>query len=282
MTQWITQHWRGHLPLSRTLWLNTVALMIVMIMIPGLSALGGWTGTADSRNDLWTLVVASLVLTGLIPAWQIVGLWRSADFHIENKGTVLAGRCTQIIATALTVFAITRALGALTEIATIAPIAFNTGIYKSEIRLSSGNRELLLSGGMGLGTAKRVRQTLQKNPQVRRIQLEMWGGSLTEAIELGELIRSHQLQTYTSQFCARECIVPFVAGAHRYLRRGGRLEFSHAQQLPFRLESFFLETGLSKNFVSRWQSTRGRSWLPQEAVLLSSGVVDTMLGQPVR
>lgn len=280
MINWINQHWRGRLPAGRALVINVLILTTIMLLLPGFSWLGSWQGTADSWTELTTALVFALTLMLLIPLWQIVGLWRSAEIHIAEKGTILAGRCLQIIATLFTVFMITRALGAVSDLAMMTPIATSTGIYHAELSLSANQRELAVRGGLGLGSASRIEQMLTEHPGIRRIRLEIWGGSFSEAITLSQLIQVRKLQTHTRQLCARECILPYLSGSHRYLQRGARLEFSMARQMPFVLEDELLAMGLAPEFIQRWQKLRGRRWQPTEEVLVQSGIVNTLLGKP--
>jgi len=95
MINFLVRHWRGELPLAQALWLNGVALTIIIIGFANLALFGRWQSTVDSLPAYVTLVASSVLFLCIIPIWQMRGLWRTADHHIDHVGTILAGRGAQ-------------------------------------------------------------------------------------------------------------------------------------------------------------------------------------------
>jgi hypothetical protein len=282
MINFLVRHWRGELPLAQALWLNGVALTVIITGFINLSLFGRWQSTVDSLPAYVTLVVCAILFLFIIPLWQMRGLWRTADHHIDHVGTILAGRGAQTVATVLTLLAVVRVFGAIGDIALLTPAALNTGIYRAQIEVRPGGREIRVLGGFGFGLADRVADILVKHPAIRRVRLESWGGSATEATLLAELIERYRLNTYTGRFCANTCVVPFIFGRHRTLQRRGRLAFSGAYGLPQSAIEQIRQRGVGQNFLRRWEQFGPRTWYPSERELRLGGVVDTMLGNPGR
>jgi len=282
MKHFLLRHWRGELPLAQALWLNGVALTIVIIEFDNLSLFGSWQSTVDSFPAFFTLAACSTLFLVIIPLWQMRGLWRTADHHINHVGTILAGRGAQTVATVLTLLAVVRVIGAVGDITLLTPPVLNTGAYRNEIEVRSGGREIEVRGGFGFGLAERMADTLAIHPTIRRVRLESWGGSGNEAAKLAMLIERYGLNTYTGRFCANTCVVPFISGRHRTLKRHGRLVFSGDYGLPQSAIERLERRGVGKNFLRRWTQFGSRTWYPSERELRLSGVVDTMLGNPGR
>ena len=278
----LIRHWRGELPLAQALWLNGVALTAVIIGTANLSLVGRWQSAVDSRPEFFMLTACSAIFLIIIPVWQMRGLWRAADHHMNHVGTILAGRGTQIIATILTLLAVLRVIGAGNDVILLSPAALNTGIYHSQIEVQMQGREIEIRGGFGFGLAERVANILAEQPAIRRVHLDSCGGSLTEAILLARLIESHQLNSYTSEICSNTCVMPFIFGRHRVLKRGCRLAFSNAYGLPQSALEGIQSRNIRGSFIHRWKLFGAQAWYPNERELRFSGVVNTMLGNPSR
>jgi len=280
--RYLIRHWRGELPLAQALWLNGVALTAVIFGFSQLSIYGRWQSTIDSYPDLTALTIFSIIFLIIVPVWQLRGIWKAADHHIDHVGTILAGRGAQTVATVLTLLAVIRVTGAVGDVALMAPVALNTGIYRADIIVRKNGRELEIRGGFGFGLSGRMAVILADYPAIRRIRLESWGGSLTEAIKLAQLIERNQLNTYTGRRCTNTCIVPFVSGQHRTLKGLGRLAFTDAYGLPKSAVDHFRRRGMTQRFLLSWEQFNPRTWYPTERELRFSGIVDTMLENPGR
>jgi hypothetical protein len=209
-------------------------------------------------------------------------LWKAADHHIAHVGTILAGRGAQTVATILTLLAVLRVAGAIGDVTLMAPVVLNSGIYRAEITVRLNGREIELRGGFGFGLANRMADILAEYPSIRRIRLESWGGSLTEAIRIAQLIERYQLNTYTGRRCTNTCVVPFIAGRHRTLKGLGRLAFTDAYGLPQSANEQFRRRGIKRNFLRSWENFNPRTWYPTKRELYFGGVVDTVLLNPGR
>ena len=275
----LVRHWRGELPLAQALWLNGIALSVAIILFANLSLFGRWQSNVDSLPAFVALLAGSTLFLVVIPTWQMRGLWRAAERHIDHVGTILAGRGAQAVAAVLTLFAVVRVIGALGDIALTSPVVLNTGIYRAQIEVRPGGREIRVRGGFGFGLAERMADVLAEHPNVRRVRLDSWGGSLTEAIRLAELIERHHMNTYAGRFCANTCVVPFISGRHRTVSGSRRLAFSGAFGLPHSALERFQQRGISRDFLLLWGQFTARTWYPSALDLRSGNVVDTMLGK---
>jgi hypothetical protein len=280
--RFLIRHWRGELPLAQALWLNGVALTTVILGFSHLSIFGRWQSMPDSYPDIAALSAFSIIFLIIIPTWQLRGIWKAADHHIDHVGTILAGRGAQTVATLLTLLAVIRVAGVVGDVALMAPIALNTGIYRSNIVVQKNGREMVILGGFGFGLSGRMADMLAEHPAIRRVRLESWGGSFTEAIKLAELIERHKLNTYTGRRCINTCVIPFISGRHRTLKGPGRLAFTDVYGMPRSAAVHFRQRGITQRFLKSWEQFNPRTWYPTNRELYFGGVVETILENPGR
>ncbi|TLP53487.1 MULTISPECIES: hypothetical protein [Pseudomonas] len=86
---YLSRHWRGELSLTRTFWLNGVAVRLLFdaLATPQVETLLGNPSRdpIDSAYLAGVLIGISLILW----LWQLVGLWRCARRHSEFVGVVV-------------------------------------------------------------------------------------------------------------------------------------------------------------------------------------------------
>ncbi len=288
LTYW-PRHWRGDLPLAASWWVNCVALTALSWWAARLAAGAGWPLHLATRTDYAGYLCLFAAITLVVPCWQVVGLWRSAERHIRSRGTLLAGRLHQALATVFMVLVAARAFDFVGAEAGPARLAFGLPPHSQALTLRAGGRELVLEGAISLGTATRVAATLDREPGVRRLRLNSVAGNLSEARRLRAVIETRQLMTYTTSFCAGPCVFAYLAGRHRYLHRRAALGFGWPGNLrandplaaAYREELRRLARhGLPPWFLAGWKRAVLAPWYPPPPVLWRAGVVNTFLGPP--
>ncbi len=255
-----------------------VALTALIVLTDDFSLFGQWQNELSDPLDYAWMIGSALLLLCLVPVWQIAGLWRAADHHIGHVGTILAGRATQMLATLMMILSITRFMGFIDTAAEYTPAMLAVGAYHAELVILPTGRELELRGGLGVGIATRVADVLAHNPGVRRIRLDSTTGLPDEARKLAAVISRNALNTYVTRRCIGVCVVPYLAGQHRYLRRDALLVFTHDGGLPESERDYLRERNISASFLKTWRVLGARGWRPGEPDLRSAHVVDTLLG----
>ena len=101
--------------------------------------------------------------------------------------------------------------------------------------MMKGEREIVLSGYIAHGVARKLSELLAEMPHIRAIGLYSGGGRISEALKIQELIRSRNIDTYAYKQCLSACTIAFLGGANRYIDRGDQMGF-HGSTLPDRVE----------------------------------------------
>lgn len=277
------------MPIGLAWWVNGLVLSGLILLLDMRLASSGMEGLIDTRNEYSLYLLISVLLLLAVPAWQVVGIFRAADRHIDEVGTVIAGRATQVAATLFTVVLATRFIifagESLPAIRGIYPWA---GAHYQVSVLSVG-RVIEVRGGITFGLADEVAAALAANPMVRRIRLNSGGGLLSEAVRLREVIVAHQLDTDSTELCNSACVSVYVAGAHRTLHRTARMGFHLPRNPGFGPRSpvsaayarelgYFARRGVPPWFIARWVASGRRFWYPSFAELRAAGIVQTFVG----
>ena len=280
MVSFIQRYWRGELPLGLCVWLVAGALTAALLVIDGMDTLGRPSRTVLMTNEFFVYFVSGIALLIIVPIWQCVGAMRAAYVHLEQVGTIIAARSSQVAIVMLMLFAITRVVTFAGECLALAPPALNMGAYKSEITREFGARQVTLSGGFGFGLAERIADELDDATQaaVRRIHLESSGGSLHEAKRIGSLIREHRLNATVIDRCTGNCALALAAGEYRTAHRGAVIEWSQIPGDDPDIERLLHGRGLAGWFLAAWRSGTLRAGpLPAEAAL-ASGLINRLYG----
>jgi hypothetical protein len=80
-----------------------------------------------------------------------------------------------------------------------------------------GNITLVIRGDVEVGFAEKLRQAIKLNPDVEFIGLGSGGGSVSEALEAGRLIRRLKLKTMLWNNCNSACTLVFFGGVERLI-----------------------------------------------------------------
>ena len=124
MGSYLIRHWRGELPLAAAWWINGIALSAATVALDMNAGRFGFWDDISARSGFTVYLVAGVALFLFLPAWQVIGVFRAADRHAAEVGTILAARLTQVPATLLTLLLATRFLVFAGEMASGARLAF--------------------------------------------------------------------------------------------------------------------------------------------------------------
>ncbi len=281
---YITRHWRGDLSLPVSYWVNgslgTVAIVVLMTVVGSMNFV---KTLSPFGSGAW--ILGALGLAYLATIWQFVGIWRSADRHASRGGS--AGWAT--MAKAMVVLGL---LGALGQVVKQLPL-WNQGFQlmagtdstpKSELRVLNRATEIELSGGMSFGTADALETILKATPTIRVVHLNSVGGWIKEGLQVGRLVESYGLTTYTERECVSACLLAFLGGKERLLGADGRLGFHQASVAGTggdiakdgndEFRALFQRKGIPSAFADKAMSTSPESmWYPSAAELIQAKVV---------
>ncbi len=281
---YLVRHWRGELPLAVSYWANLVALNLVhllfaQVLIVVLLGLEIDTFYIWYYSLAWALVTFSGV-------WFMVGVWRSAERRMEHSPSFWARAAQASVglqAVLLVVIFGTVGLPAIKESVQFSKLM--TGLAY-EVRVLPGGKELELVGGVGRGLDKKVLETLDRNPSIRVVHVNLYKGGLVRvARRLREKLRERKLTTYVSGACVSACTEVFLGGERRSMRVGAKIGF-HGPMAPGMLEpvrefllyrerSHLTSLGIEKSFAAKALRVEPKDmWYPSAQELIEAGVID--------
>jgi len=253
IVQYVRAHWNGRQSLQRAWWLNCIMLSTIAGIIYLMPYPFGWRDLA--ARPYWLIgcaVIAILAYLSLV-TWQLTGLWRTADFHMRHVGTILAGRAAQAAATVFTIVIALTFLAQTGRVGRLIPEALGVAPYTLTMQSHAHGRELEVRGGLHAGSSQEIERELERLGNVRRIRLNLNAGSIAEADRLGQIITTHNLDTYVSEACIGSCIIAFKMGRRRYMQRSAQLGIWFPEQLDI--------------------------WFPSKLELKALGLVNTVYGR---
>ncbi len=292
---YLLAHWRGQLTLSKSLWINFLALMLLI------SAAELWllARFASSATALMGITLGSLLLTRLVIfPWQLLGLIRSAEQDYIRHGNLLRLRAVQMLGVSSILFTLVYSL----------EVAQGAAYYKQQLSIYSGTLEapeytlsvdtqkqqLSINGGLGYGITAAVAAQLKANPGLTSVSLSSPGGQIYEGRGLARLFMREALDTYVYTVCSSACTTAFVGGRRRYLGPQGKLGF-HQYRLdrtqykkavvffdPLEQQQrdlqLFKERGIKAEFLDQmFQQPAEGIWYPASKQLLDARLVHQVL-----
>jgi hypothetical protein len=142
--------------------------------------------------------------------------------------------------------------------------------------------EMILSGYIAHGVARRLSEFLTKTPKSRAIGLYRGGGRISEAIKIREFVRSRNIDTYVYKKCLSACTIAFLGGANRFLGEEGQMGFHGSRWLELE-SSYSHDRSLVDEMISLWidadfaerayMAPNEDMWFPGIAELTRAGVV---------
>ena len=288
-------HWLGKLPLGITLWINLVALLIVI----SYAELFLLSKLAADPTQLVTLTLASLFLTRLIIfPWQLIGLLRAIEFDYIERKNLLKMRALQGFSLLTILFTLVYSLeviqGSLYFISQVESYSRPGDKVAYQLTLSEDQQRLMIRGDLDIGVTTAVRSTIAENPQVRSVVLQSRGGQIYEGRGLANIFTEHEIDTYVYAECSSACTTAFIGGKRRYIGTRGKLGFHqyrvkttntsqfvhfynlHAEQQ--RDLALFKARGIDQVFLDRvFDQPASRIWFPDHATLLGAQIVHDVI-----
>lgn len=281
---YIGRHWRGHLSLPRSYWLNGFLVNAV------LSGLGlGISALEQSGQSLRAIAIGFVLWVILFPAlrtWTLVGIWRSAGRHGARGGSSGWGVIARImvvlgIGSTLIQFP---SLGAQAKEFGLIAIGRDPLGPEATMSVNKGGETIVLSGMLTAGAADRFEALIDDTPQARTILLESGGGRIYEGLRMAKVIRARGLDTRVEQNCESACTFLLLAGKDRSAHRFAQIGFhqpdfpgiSDAERTEYIASNRadYIEAGIEQRFVDKAMTTPPEEmWYPTHTALVEAGAL---------
>lgn len=282
---YIVRHWRGHLSLPVSYWINAV-------LIPGIYAVAGIVVLEPlEASDLPLSAVAFalllyLAIGGALWVWSMVGVWRSAGFHESRGGSSGWATIARVVVVISLLGAAASSHDKFLFAAETAQLAVGSDPIgdAAKLELQPDGKSLLLDGNLTAGTASRFEAVLAAHPNANAVLLRSHGGRTREAERIARLIASRQLSTEVIGHCSSACTLVLLAGKQRSVRAGARVGF-HQPSFPglsaedqrlmtADLRAIYESQGVSSAFLDKALGVPPQSmWFPDRSQLFEANVI---------
>jgi hypothetical protein len=228
----VARHWRGELPLWVSYWVigfggTFAARLAIFAVESGLprAPIGAEAAYVAEVGLGWVIALA-------VAAWQVVGTWRSATRYAAMRRAAGRRPVWSTLAKAVMVMSV---VGTAVEVLRNgvpqaidvydAVVLRDPDLPEFSIRVMRQGREAEFTGGIRLGAAEALRETLDRNPNLEVLHLSSIGGRFTEAEKMYALVRAHRLATYVPTSCESACTLVLAAGRKRWIAQDASIGF---------------------------------------------------------
>jgi hypothetical protein len=292
---YLKAHWLGKLPLGRTLWINLVALIIVI----SYAELFLLSKLAADPTQLIALTLFSLCLTrGVIYPWQLIGLLRAIELDYLEHKNIMKTRLLQGFALMTMLFTLVYCLeviqGTLYYLEQVEAYSRPGKKAAYQLTLSEDQQHLIIRGDLNVGITTAVRATIEAHPQIKSVELQSRGGQIYEGRGLAKIFTEYEIETYVYEECSSACTTAFIGGKQRYIGTQGKLGFHQywvetsqtSQFVNFynlRVEQqrdldLFKARGIDQTFLDRvFDQPANRIWFPDHTTLRDAGFIDDVI-----
>ncbi|MDC1287706.1 hypothetical protein N8198_07460 [Gammaproteobacteria bacterium] len=291
----LMSHWLGKLPLRTSLWLNLIALLIVISYAELflLSKLG-----ADP-TQLISMTLVSLFFTRLVIfPWQLIGLLRAIEFDYLEHKNILKTRALQGFAVLAILFTLVYCLeviqGTLYYLKQIESYSRPGDKVEYQLNVSEDQQRLFIRGDLNIGVTTAVRSTIATYPQIRSVVMHSRGGHIYEGRGLARIFIEHDIDTYVFEECSSACTTAFIGGKQRYIGTQGKLGFHRYRVETTEFSQFvnfynlraeqqrdlalFKARGINQAFLDRvFDQPASRIWYPDHATLRAAQIIDDVI-----
>ena len=176
--------------------------------------------------------------------------------------------------------------------------------YNTELAVNEIDR------GIKEEDADKLLKTLKNNPNINTIHLTSWGGLISAAVEMADIIIDFELDTHVKEICFSACNILLIGGETRTLERGSKIGFhrtywssnsmrsyyedketreryewenkfdfsswvyDESQEDIYSQFKYYLERGVSPSFVIETMKARSDDgWYPRRKELLKANVI---------
>ena len=178
----------------------------------------------------------------------------------------------------------------------------NTLHYNTEIAVDENNQRI------NSDDVDYLLKTLKENPNIKRLHLTSWGGSIGAAADMSDIIIDFGLNTHVKEICFSACNLLLIGGETRTLEKGSKIGFHRtswgsesmkdyynrnqeyfgwknefdfsswvyddSQEDIYKQFKYYIERGISPEFVIETMKSRSDDgWYPRRKELLKSNII---------
>jgi len=291
--KYVKRYWKGDLSQGQAFWVTLVPALLIIKTSAALLTLCNVIQSPVISTRIW-LPLTILIILFLIPA-LFSGSLRAILIHKKLfKGGYSSGWliAAWVFVAYLTVDQITKNTPYLMNMAAIATLQEDKTLSISVA--STENSLLLLEGQFEYGTTSKVESWLDKNPDIRTVNLTIDAGHLHEARSLAKLIIKRKLNTQVTDRCAASCMLVLVAGVERTVTHNALLQFHRIQNYRngYRSEwlitreqetdrQYYVRRGVKESFSFPifYKQTDDQYFEPSVETLFYEGVITKILAR---
>lgn len=128
----------------------------------------------------------------------------------------------------------------------------------ARVSISPETGKITVRGDIGLGSYEALEQAIQKNPELKWLDIQSTDGYVIESLAIAKLLERHRLNTFSLNECSGACTIVFAAGVQRHLGLKARLGFSRPGKqavdyfLARGVEAFFVTAAVSGSAKTLW------------------------------
>tara|TARA_B100001250_G_scaffold257376_1_gene221578 strand:+ start:47 stop:688 length:642 start_codon:yes stop_codon:yes gene_type:complete len=176
--------------------------------------------------------------------------------------------------------------------------------YNTELAVDEINQEI------NWDDVEYLLKTLKDNPSIKILHLTSWGGSISAAVEMADIIIDFELDTHVKEICFSACPMLLIGGEKRTLEKGSKIGFHRSswgsesmkdyykekenqeyygwknefdfsswvyddsQEEIYKQFKYYLERGVSPKFVIETMKARSEDgWYPRRKELLKANII---------
>ena len=114
--------------------------------------------------------------------------------------------------------------------------------YNTELTVNEIDR------GIKEEDANQLLKTLKNNPNIKTIHLTSWGGLISTAVEMADIIIDFELDTHVKEICFSACPLLLIGGEKRTLERGSKIGFHRSYWSSDSMRDFYEDKETRENY----------------------------------
>jgi len=114
--------------------------------------------------------------------------------------------------------------------------------YNTELAVNEIDR------GIKEEDADKLLKTLKNNPNIKTIYLTSWGGLISTAVEMADIIIDFELDTHVKEICFSACPLLLIGGEKRTLERGSKIGFHRSYWSSDSMRDFYEDKETRENY----------------------------------
>ena len=114
--------------------------------------------------------------------------------------------------------------------------------YNTELAVEEINRNIMDED------VEALLKTLKDNPNIKTINLTSWGGYISAAVEMADIIIDFELDTHVKEICFSACPLLLIGGEKRTLERGSKIGFHRSYWSSDSMRDFYEDKETRENY----------------------------------